>query len=195
MIKNKLLLAAFVIGLSCNVSAVEPSFDKAEIGYMDYSFDSPFSISEKLTGYEVKLSHSLNDNWYVAGSYTSVSKDVSSFETVDLNVYDIGLGYRLPISENIFGFGELDYLGSDLSSNNFGGSTSDGRQAKLGIKAMFTDNLEFTLALENITDGGVSTNYTVIGGALNLNDNMAFYFDYKSESELNRSAIGFRFNF
>jgi len=195
MTKNKLLVTTLLAAFSCNVFAQEPTFDKAEIGYMNYSFDIPFDSIPDFTGFEAKASKSFGDNVYFAASYTDVSNSDSFAGSVNFTLFDIGVGYKMPISEQTVFFAEMDYVSSDSSSGGYNSNSSTGNQAKLGIKTMITDQLEATFAFESLSIDGSRSNSKAIGGAYLVSDKMAIYFDYKSETEVDRTSIGVRFNF
>ena len=68
--KKTIIASAILSMLSFGALADNPSFDNVEIGYTEFDFDG-FDID----GFEVKASKSINDDFYVAGDYTTLSEN------------------------------------------------------------------------------------------------------------------------
>ncbi len=184
--KNILIASALLVLASTTIHAEEPSYDNVELGYLSYKFDSIYV--PKLNGYELNFSRSLSENFYLAGSYASVSDGPDS-----VSLRDFGVGYKTMISETASFFAEVDWAQSQVRTGT--GYTDSGNQLKVGLKSMVAENLELQLSVERLTIDGSTSNSTVFGGAYNISDNMGIYFDYKSESDVDRTSVGVRFNF
>ena len=79
---KKTFVSATLSILSFGAMADSPSFDKFEIGAVDFD-----SGSEDIDGFELKFSAEINDNLYVAGDYTRLSESGNSF---NLTTVDVG---------------------------------------------------------------------------------------------------------
>ncbi len=190
MKNNKIILAALIGALSTNLFAAEPSFNKIEFGRASWDFDSPFDPN--FSGFEMRASSMMGENVYLASSYASLTGE-DSFDFLDFTMFEFGVGYKMDLSESMALFGEIDYVSTEVTG--FGSDSSNGNQAKLGIKSMLTESLEITVALESLSIDGERSNSTVLGAAYNVSENLAFYVDIKSETDLDRTNIGIRMNF
>ena len=180
---NKKLLASEVLSvLSFGVLADTPTYDYVEAGYSSVDFEG----LPALTGFEIKGSHSLSDNFYVAGDHTNVSKN-----GFDLRLTTIGLGYNMDVTSNSSFFTELDYASIDAD----GAGNENGYEITTGIRSMLTEKLELKAAVEYLEIDNDDTTSFVFGAAYKIDDSFAVYADYKLESDLNRIGLGVRFSF
>ncbi len=180
---NKKLLASAVLSiLSFGAMAETPSFDNVEIGYASYDFDGLGTFD----GYQLKGSKQISDDFYIAGDYTDVSKS-----GLDLALLTVGFGYKNDFSNTSSFFTELDYARLDIG----GGADDTGYELTVGIRSMFTEQIELKAAVEYLDIDNDDTTSMVLGGAYNLTDNFALFADYKYESDISSYGVGVRFNF
>ena len=180
---NKKLLASAILSiLSFGALAETPSFDNVEIGYSNFDPDG----SADLSGYEIKGSKMISDNFYIAGDYTDVSK---SGVSIDLTTF--GLGYKIDFSDSSTFFTELDYARWDT---NFG-IDENGYELTVGVRSMLTQRFELKAVIEYLDIDNENETSLVLGGAYNLSNDVAFYADYKYDSDFSRYGVGLRYNF
>ena len=84
-----------------------------------------------------------DSNFYGFGGFSAVEIDNTS---IDVDSYDIGLGYAHGLSENTALLAEISYLNSDFS----GFGDLDGYRASVGLRGSFSENFE----------GMIKANYT-----------------------------------
>jgi len=180
--KNKIFAGAILSVLSFGAMADSPSFNNLEVGYSNVDFDGLPDFS----GFEIKGSKELSDNWYIAGDYTDVSEDGFS-----LKLTTLGFGYKNDFSPSSSFFAELDYARIDAD----GGFDESGYEMTFGVRSMLSSQFEVKAAVEYLDIDNDDTTSLVLGGAYNFTDNMALYADYKYESDVSQYGVGLRFNF
>lgn len=177
---KKILLASAVLSLlSFGALAENPSFDNLEAGYTEFDFDG-----FKVDGFEIKGSRSFSDNLYAAWDYSSVSDNGA-----DLKLTTVGVGYKNDFSSDSTFFSELNY--AKLDSTGF---DDNGYEFTVGVRTMMTDRLELKAAVEYLDIDDDMTSM-IVGGAYSVSDSLAFYADYKYESDLSRYDVGLRYSF
>jgi len=180
---NKKIFAGAILSvLSFGAMADTPSFNYVEIGYANTDFDGLPDFS----GFEIKASKELSDNWYVAGDYSDVSENGFSLQLTTL-----GFGYKNDFSASSSYFAELDYARLDAD----GGVDESGYEMTFGVRSMLNSEIELKAAIEYLDIDNDDTTSLVLGGAYNFTDNMAFYADYKYDSDVSRYGVGVRFSF
>jgi len=180
--KKKLFAGAILSVLSFGALADTPSFNNIEIGYSNIDFDGLPDFS----GFEIKGSKELSENWYLAGDYTDVSEGGFS-----LSLTTFGFGYKNDFSDSSSYFAEIDYARLDAD----GGVDESGYEISFGVRSMLSNELELKAAIEYLDIDNEDTTYLVLGSAYNFTDNMALYADYKYESDVSEYGVGVRFSF
>lgn len=84
-------------------------------------------------------------NFYGFGSYQNVEIDNTN---IDVDFFDVGIGYAHGISTNAALISELAYIQADAG----GGADADGYRVSVGLRGSFNDKLE-GLVKANYTDG------------------------------------------
>ena len=84
-------------------------------------------------------------NFYGFGSWQNVEVDNTS---IDVDFFDVGVGYAHGISPNAALISELAYIKADAG----GGADADGYRASVGLRGSFSDSVE-GLIKANYTDG------------------------------------------
>ena len=179
---KKILLGALLASISCTTLAQNPSFDYVDIGYTNWDPDNSSSID----GFELKGSKSFTDNWYIAGDYNRSSQGGNA-----VSLLTAGVGYKINFSDKSTFFAEADF--AYLDADFFG--SENGYELTTGIRSMLTNKFELKGALEYLDINNDSTTSLVVGGVYKFTDTVATYLDYKTASDVNRLAVGVRFNF
>ncbi|MEP1742194.1 MAG: porin [Kangiellaceae bacterium] len=180
--KKTIIASAVLSVISFGAMAETPSFDYVEFGFTEYDSDG----LGKLDGFELTASKELNNNFYVAGDLARVNEG-----GFDLDTMTIGVGYKNQFSSNSTFFSEIDFA-KIKNSNDF---DENGFQVTAGIRSMLGKNLELKAAVEYLDINDVDETSYVVGGAYNLNSDLAVYADYTYESELSKYGVGIRYNF
>ena len=137
--KRSLIALALVAMLPLSAQADDKlSYTWVEADYLNVDGDAD--------GFGLRGSLEFGDsNFYGFGGFSAVEIDNTS---IDVDSYDIGLGYAHGLSENTALLAEISYLNSDFS----GFGDLDGYRASVGLRGSFTENFE-GLVKANYVDG------------------------------------------
>lgn len=128
--KRGLLSLALLAALPFAASAADLSYTYIEGGY------SHFNSAPDADGLIVNGSYALNDNFHVFGGYGSFGIDRTP---VDLDTFDIGLGYRYGLSGNT----DLVVRGTyENAVFDKGVPNVDVWSAEAGVRSALTSNVE-----------------------------------------------------
>lgn len=103
----------------------------------------------------------LTDNWHVFGNYRSYDIDVLN-TTIDVDGWNLGLGYNMGISDSADFFGRVSYEKLDAQI-----ADANGWGLQAGVRNAFNENFE----------GGASLKYTDIESSTNTS--VELYGQYK----------------
>lgn len=186
--KKALVILITSLTLSHFSYAELPSYSYIQLGNSKMQFDD---LDIDLEGYEIKGKLSLSDNFYF--NYEKTSMDARG---VEVEIKDIGLGYRSMISSETDLFVQLDrsYYELDARFRTFD-RDEDGYRASIGIRHMITDKLEFKVAYQYLDINETTSDIYVIGVDYQLTENLSLYADYKDEADFDHLGLGVRFKF
>jgi predicted porin len=180
---KKILLATLVSSFSLTAIAETPSFNFLEIGQTQLGVSNS---AEKSNGFELDFNFELNDDFYLSADHASVSVGND-----DSKVTNIGIGFKSDVSNSSTFYSQIDW--TKLTEND--GYDEDGYRLSIGIRSMFTKQLELNAGYEYMDISADTENYYVVGAAYNFNDDFSVYSDYKYASEIDQLSLGVRFNF
>lgn len=143
--KKTLIALALVAVLPLSAQAAERSYTYVEGTYNNIDGD--------VDGFGVRGSFDFGTSGlYGLGSYTNYSEN-----SADLNVWELGLGYKHQLSDSLDLIAEGAYADFDIA---------DGYRASVGLRTSFTDNVEGLLKA-NYRDGSdFDGNFTGTAGLL-----------------------------
>ncbi len=149
---KKVVLASALLLLVNSIQAAESvRWDSASLSYQSVEIDE-----DKLTGYDVSGSKLIGEDFFIAGSYSSVSDDTDVFGAkvdVDFNTLSVGIGYRHAISSNSDLFGIVSYEDIEVEASFQGNSrdvSDNGYGLQAGIRSLVTQNIELSGSLNYI---------------------------------------------
>lgn len=96
--------------------------------------------------------------FYGLGGYNVVETDIGN---VDVDSFDIGLGYAHGLSDNLDLVSEVSYLNSDVD----GVGDIDGYRASVGVRGSFSPNFEGLLKANYIDGDNIDGDFTATVGA------------------------------
>lgn len=169
MKKLSMIASVLALSFSSNVFAetdAPVSWDYAEVGYKKVKLDGL-----TLDGYVVDVTKSITNNMFVFTSFSRAQDDVNvglaSTLDVELDQFNLGVGYRNAITETTDFFATLSFETADVSIADES-VDDDGFGAEIGVRSMLTDNLELggnfgLLSLGDEQDYviGVAANYQI----------------------------------
>ncbi|HEY9143131.1 MAG TPA: diffusible signal factor-reguated Ax21 family protein [Arenimonas sp.] len=137
--KRSLIALAFAALLPLSAQADDKlSYTWVEADYLNVDGDAD--------GFGLRGSLEFGDsNFYGFGGFNTVEIDNSN---IDVDSFDIGLGYAHSLSDNVDLLSEISYLNSDVS----GFGDLDGYRASVGVRGSFSPNFEGMIKA-NYTDG------------------------------------------
>ncbi|MEE4245808.1 MAG: hypothetical protein V2I33_10370 [Kangiellaceae bacterium] len=179
---KKLLLATGLVALSTiNVLADEPSFDFVEGGYAD-NYDAD--------GFLLRFNATVNNDFFLAGSYESVGEN-----SVDLNTTVLGVGYQIESFGNASLYTQLSYLDLEIDTP-FGSASEDGYQLGLGYRNQVSKETQLYSELNHKSIDGNGLTELAIGVRQNFTDEFAAFVELKADDFDNDGfSIGLNYNF
>ncbi|QOL24913.1 hypothetical protein LP316_11410 [Thalassotalea sp. LPB0316] len=195
MKKLSVIASAMALAFSANVLAennTPVSWDFAELGYKKVKFDGL-----TLDGYAVNISKLVTEQVYVFGSFARTQDDIDVGLASDINVeldqYNLGVGYRSQVNDTTDFFTAISYEIADVSAADEG-MDDDGFAVDFGLRSMFGENLELAgtfglLHLEG-TDyvAGVSANYQ-------FTENFSATLGFEYMADVKQYALSARYSF
>jgi opacity protein-like surface antigen len=154
--KKVVLVSALLLSMGSIQAAESVRWDSASLSYQSVDVEG-----DKLTGFGVSGTKLIGKDFFIAGSYSSLSDDVDLYGSkleLDFNTLSVGLGYRHAISNKTDLFGIVSYEDMEVKASFQGESDSEsenGYSLQAGIRSLVTENIELSgsLSYVDITDG------------------------------------------
>ena len=148
--KKVVLVSALLLSIGSIQAAESVRWDSASLSYQSVD------IEGKLTGFGVSGTKLIGEDFFIAGSYSSVSDDADFFGSkveLDFNTLSVGLGYRHAISNKTDLFGIVSYEDMEVKASFQGESDSEsenGYGLQAGIRSLVTENIELSGSLSYV---------------------------------------------
>jgi hypothetical protein len=168
--KKVILASALSLPMSAVQAGESINWNSASLFYQAVDV-----LGDKLDGYGFTGTNLLSKNFFVAGSYSTVSfnytpyGNYSSEVELDLNAMSLGVGYRYAFSRNTDLFSVVSYQGIEverLFRNNYQDENGYGFQA--GFRSLVSKNIELggsisyvNIAKESETGFDISAMYRI----------------------------------
>jgi len=149
--KKVVLASALLLSIGSIQAAESVRWDSASLSYQSVDVDG-----DKLTGFGVSGTKLIGEDFFIAGSYSSVSDDVEvsgSKVDLDFNTLSVGLGYRHAISSNTDFFGVVSYEDMEVEASFQGNSedvSDNGYGLQAGIRSLVSEKIELSGSLSYI---------------------------------------------
>jgi opacity protein-like surface antigen len=149
--KKVVLVSSLLLSMGSIQAAESVRWDSASLSYQYEDIEG-----DKLTGFGFSGTKLIGEDFFIAGSYSSVSDDADFFGSkldVDFNTLSVGLGYRHAISNKTDLFGVVSYQDMEFKSSFQGESYSDsenGYGLQAGIRSLVTENIELSGSLSYV---------------------------------------------
>lgn len=160
--------------------------DKLSYSYVEADY---LNVDGDADGFGVRGSFEFADSgFYGFGGYNSVELD--DFD-VNVDTYDLGLGYAYDMSPNTDLIGELAYMNSDAD-----GFDVDGIRASFGVRGSFSPAFE-GLAKVNYIDGDeIDGDYSVtVGAQYKFNPTWGIVGEVEAGNDAEAYTLGVRASF
>ncbi|MEE4184613.1 MAG: hypothetical protein V2J12_02465 [Gammaproteobacteria bacterium] len=186
---KKIILASAALALSTSAMA-GPKWTYADLGYVVGS-----SVEEDTDGYGIRGSFGFADIWHVRGGYSDFEvqggDDKGGLDVDGFNAY---VGVNPALTENTDFVFEVGYSDFDLGQND----SADGISLVVGLRSMFTDNLELNAFVETSSGdidfgGGSSEDFTEVratfGGQYFFTENVGVGVDVSVGGNSSTAAV------
>ncbi len=196
MLRSVLFTA--LLALSASATAQDFDYSFFSVGYSQIDIDDEFiGVGVDGDAFGAAGSYELNENIFLFGSLQVGELEASGFAgDVDVTVYDVGLGYRMPLSDTVDFFGtvayeyqELEDQGVSIDDNGFG--------IGVGLRARVSQSIELNGGIQYVDLGdmfGDDTAFTA-GGQFALTDNVELGLSGSWGDDLSIYTLSGRFYF
>lgn len=198
MFKKTLLATVILASTTGAAFAASPSYNFIEGGYQRYELDVD-GYEVDADGLELNGMIDLNDTFFLQGGYQNLEGSKYGY-SAESDVFNIGLGVRAPIAENVDFNASVDYLTADGTISGPGFSVSDddnGYRVGLGIRAQVTAPLELAASWTRDDYGNDDWDSLNLKATYTIADNFGIYGGYSAGLDDNGDTlrVGARLNF
>jgi len=194
---NKLVKLSVLAAATLTAShafAAAPKWDLVEVSYVNSNFDSDFANGDfEPDGFAFAGSKLLNDNFYLTGSYTSLSDEINRID-FDLDFLNLGFGYRTDLTANTDWYATVSYVRADAETSNGGSEDDNVVGLSTGVRSMLSDNFELLGEVSHIDTDGSETTFRV-GAYYYLNNNFALSTGFATSNHRTTWNLGLRYAF
>jgi len=194
--------AVMALALGCCVGIAQadqgPKWDGLSVSYQSADF-----FDEKLTGFGISGTKLINEDLFLAGSYSSITGDttVSTFsgmgisrQSVDLKLdqLSLGFGFRVPINPQTDFYSIVSYetaTAEVAESRQSDRASVSGYGLRGGVRSMVSERIELSAGLAHISDGDESDNYFNLGANVFFTDHFALGLGYSSSSDMDVTSV------
>lgn len=171
------------------------SYNEIGVGYVSQKLTGDTSTNT-FKGYSVSASALVTESIFLFGGYTSTSHDFVPEGKVTLGDTKLGLGYRMPLSDNT----DLNLIGHYSSATVTSSNNITATGLGVGIKTLaLSPDLETTLAYVYYSqkDGSTTTNESgfTLGGKYKLPGNFFLNVEYLSTKDNKQYVLGGGYRF
>jgi hypothetical protein len=181
--------AAFVPFLA---HAEDISWSYLEGGYVNTDIDG---FDEEVDGFALRGSYELTDEVFVFAGYTDQGTSVSGFD-IDVQSYNLGLGYAWPLGKALDLYGKLGYVSSEADVQGLGDADDDGYSLAVGLRGRAVEQLELEGAVSyvDLSDSGDDTTLD-LGARWYFTPQFAFGVEGSFGDDANSYGLGVRWSF
>lgn len=177
-----LLLAAAPIASQ----AEDMSYSFLDLGYAETNLDG----GPTGDGFGARGSVGFAENFFVFADYLT-----QDFGLVDIDVYSVGLGGHMDLSDSVDLVGRVGYLKADASAGGLSGD-DDGYMASAGVRARLAPQfeLEGNLIYRDL-GGGADDTAVAVGARYHFTEMFAIGAEYEMSDDADTWFAGIRLSF
>lgn len=181
LITNTIAISALTLFGLTSVNADTFNYNYAQIGY---SFINDFDIDQ---GIKVSGSYDVVDNINVLGSFfKSTSTDSKIVD--DLDVYTLGVGYHVDMSDSTDFLAEIGLLNSSVSTK-VGSNDDSGYTLSVGVRHKLKDNIELSARFDHQNTDNVTDNIFTLGSRYYFKSNWSLGFGFNTGADNGSEGI------
>jgi hypothetical protein len=168
------------------------SYSYVDAAYVNTDIDS---FNEDVDGFALRGSVELTNNVFVFAGYADQGTSVAGFD-IDLQTYNLGLGYAWPVGEALDLYGKLGYVSAEADVQGFGDADDDGYSLAAGLRGRAVEQLELEGAVSYVdfSDGGDDTTLD-LGARWFFTPQFAVGIEGSFGDDANTYGLGVRWNF
>lgn len=194
--KKVVLASALLLSIGFVQAAESVRWDSASLSYQSVDIDI-----FKLTGFGVSGTKLIGEDFFIAGSYSSVSGDndddkssSSAAVDLDLNTLSVGLGYRHAISSKIDLFGVFSYQNIEnkmyIYGRPFGQNGSEnGFVLQAGIRSLVSEHIELSGSLSYVDIADESDTGFNVSAMYHFTDQISAGLGYGKSDDANSLSL------
>jgi len=189
MLRSVLLTVLLSFALSANAEDFDYNFFSA--GYSRINFDDGnFDVDGD--GFGVGGSFEVGESFFLFANYATAGLDFG----VDLDQWDAGVGYHVPMSDAVDFYGTLSYEYAKVSASGFGSADDNGYGLGIGLRAQASDSIELNAGINyvDLGDSGDTTAFSA-GGLFSLTDNIDIGLSGSWDDDVSTYTLSGRFYF
>lgn len=179
-IVSSLVLAGVLTGTMASVSAAKFSYNFVEVSVAKVDIDGANNT------YGIGGSYDINSNVNLLGAFTTTDAGTIDGVDLDINSYQLGIGYHTPIAESTDAVANISYVNLELEGS-LGNATASvdesGYGAGVGVRHMFSDQLEGDASVDYIDINDFSDTSVSVGGRFHFNETISAGLGYTSGDE------------
>jgi len=189
---SRVIAAVLVMFLAMPALAERPSYNYVQFAYESVDFDVGGGSDVDGDGYGIGGSFEINDEFFVAASYSKADFDFN----VDFTTFGAGIGWRTDLTDTTDFFATLSYVNGEVDAPGFGSFDDSGFGVSVGLRSNISDAVELYGSIDHVDfgDGGDSTG--ISGGFWwSLNDSVALGLGISSDDDFTSYGGAVRFYF
>ena len=189
--KKTLIISTLLVCSGLAQAEESLRWDSAAISYQSVDLDG-----ETFSGFGLSASKLISDDFFVTGSYSNSSDDITIYESekvdLDLDMLSIGFGYRYELTQSTDFFGIVSYEDIELESSYLGNSLSTGDNGyglEAGVRSMVTADIELKGAIKYINIDDSSETALNVAAVYNFTEQFAASIGYSNSDDLDVLSI------
>jgi hypothetical protein len=192
MIMSRYLIGAAVLLLTVPAMAESPSYNFIQAGYQEVDLDIGGGPDVDGDGWALGGSFEFGEDFFGFVSYADTGFDFS----VDLTQLQVGIGWKMDVSDNTNFFARAAYVDAEIDAPGFGSFDESGYGVGIGIRSNVTDLIELYGEIAYV-DLGSGADTTSVGGGIyfNLTDNFALGLGASTDDDATAYGANVRFYF
>jgi hypothetical protein len=168
------------------------SYSYLDAAYVNTDVDN---FNEDVDGFALRGSYELTNNVFVFAGYADQGTSAAGFD-IDLQTYNLGLGYAWPLGKALDVYGKVGYVSSEADVQGLGNADDDGYSLAVGLRGRAVEQLELEGAVSyvDLSDSGDDTTLD-LGARWYFTPQFAFGVEGSFGDDANTYGLGVRWNF
>jgi len=168
------------------------SWSYVDAAYINTDIDR---FDEDVDGFALRGSYEIVDNLFVFAGYADQGTTVAGLD-IDLQTYNLGLGYAWPLGEALDVYGKVGYVSAEADVGGLGDVDDDGYSLALGLRGRAVEQLELEGAVSfvDLSDSGDDTTLD-LGARWYFTPQFAVGLEGSFGDDANTYGLGVRWNF